>query len=66
MKKINFEKLSDSDMFGKFASNQLSSNQVSTLKGGTSTALCKTTETWDDKDYQGDQETLGDKRCSGY
>jgi hypothetical protein len=68
MKKINFEKLSGKDMFGSFASNELTSLKASALRGGmeTTTTLCKTTTTSDDKDSDASQEHLSDSRCTGY
>jgi hypothetical protein len=69
MKKIDFQKLSNDDLFGKLTRNKVSSMITSSLKGGedsTSTALCKTTETWADEDSQHDKESLADGRCSGY
>jgi hypothetical protein len=68
MKKINFEKLSNAELFGSFASNKLNSLQASSLRGGaeTSTSLCKTVTTSSDSDNNGTQENLKDSRCTGY
>jgi hypothetical protein len=70
MKKLNFEKLSNQDLFGSFMSKKLDSLVTSSLHGGegdkTSTALCKTEESSSDRDNEKDQEHLSDSRCSGY
>jgi hypothetical protein len=69
MKKINFEKLSDTELFGSFAGNKLNFMATSKVRGGadsTSTSLCKTVETFADEDSQHSQESLSDSRCKGY
>jgi hypothetical protein len=66
MKKIDFEKLSASGLFGSFSANKLNSKQLNSLRGGTATSLCKTTESYGDTDAQGSQENLKDSRCNGY
>lgn len=65
MKKINFEKLSDKDLFGKFEANKLLSTQSRSTRGGTMTMLCYTQTTSDDSDTNGPSEDLNDPRCPG-
>lgn len=67
MKKMNLEKLTNEDLFGSFKKNKISNLVSENLKaGGTSTTLCKTTESWLDDDSDKGQEDLDDSRCSGY
>lgn len=66
MKKINFEKLTNDDLFGRLKANKISALTSSQVRAGddsTSTALCSTTETWTDKDSVHGQEDLDDPRC---
>ena len=65
-KKINLENLSNSNLFGSLENNRIKSLSTTNLKGGTSTALCKTVENTWDTDPEGSQESLADGRCTGY
>lgn len=69
MKKIKFEKLTDSDLFGKFKGSEINSLSSSSLRGGddsTYTARCSTFETYNDADHATEWETLSDEACKGY
>lgn len=66
MKKINFEKLSDKDLFGKLKANKLLSSQSDSLRGGTSTTLCNTVVLVDDADSGAANEDYSDPRCHLY
>jgi len=64
MKKINFEKLEDNELFGSFQANKLSSLATANMRGGdSSTSLCLTSTSDGDTDTQDWQEVLADPRC---
>lgn len=63
MKKINFEKLGNDDLFLKFNTRKLDSYSNAVLRGGTSTTLCSTTHPLMDSDSEASQENPSDSRC---
>ncbi|QXU43169.1 hypothetical protein [Pedobacter sp. D749] len=63
-KKISLEALSNKELFGAFENHKIQTLASTNLRGGSSTTLCKTTESAFDEDSKsGTVEHLADKSC---